>query len=168
MVGIDDRGDDVAAEGGTNLVEQVLIVGLGLGIGVVADHELRAVGRQTAVQRRRHARREITAHGRRTEQGDLRLLLPDQAAQHRRMGQRAERREDLVVGHPDRVGAVFGQLLLDAGDAVPQHYGFELDAQLVGQLPALGQQFQAHVGDRAVFELDIDKYVVHNRISSDL
>ena len=129
---------------------------------MVADHELRAVGCQTAVQRRRHARREITAHGRRTEQGDLRLLLPDQAAQHRRMGQRAERREDLVVGHPDRVGAVFGQLLLDAGDA------FELDAQLVGQLPALGQQFQAHVGDRAVFELDIDKYVVHNRISSDL
>ena len=74
VVGIDDRGDNVAAEGRTNLVEQVLIICLGLGIGVVADHELRTVGRQTAVQRRRHARREITAHGRRTEQGDLRLL----------------------------------------------------------------------------------------------
>ena len=84
------------------------------------------------------------------------------------MGQRAERREDLVVGHPDRVGAVAAQLLGDTLDLVAQQKAVQLLAQLVGQLPALGQQFQAHVGDRAVFELDIDKYVVHNRISSDL
>ena len=168
MVGIDDRGDDVAAEGRTDLIEQILVLGLGLGIGVVADDELRAVGRQTAVQRRRHARREVAAHGRGTEERDLRLLLPDQPAHHGRMRQRAERREDRVVGHPHGVGAVLRQLLFDAGDIVPQQHGFEFDTQFIGQLAAFGQQFQAHVGDRAVLELDIDEYIVHNGKSSDL
>ena len=77
------------------------------------------------------------------------------------MGQRAERREGLVVGDPDGVGTVLGQLLLDAGEALAQDDGVETDAQRRSQLAALGQQFEAHVGNLALLDLDIDEYVVH-------
>ena len=162
VVGIDDRGNDIAAEGGTNLIEQILVVRLGLGIGMIADNQLRTVGRQAAVQRRRHARREIAADGRSAEKRDLRLLLSDQTAHHRRMGQRAERRENRVVGHPDGIGPVLRKFLFNTGDMVPQHYRLEFDAQFIGQFAAFGQKFQAYVGNRTVFELDIDKYIIHN------
>ena len=111
VVGVDDRGDDVAAEGGADLVEQVFVLPAALGVFVVADHQLRTVGRKAAVKRRRHARREIAAVARRAEQHDLGFLLLDQAAHDGRMGQRAERCEHLVVGDPYGIGAVFGQLL---------------------------------------------------------
>ena len=91
MVGVDDRGDDVAAERRADLIEEVLILRTRLGVLVVADFELRAVGRKTAVQGRRYAGCEVAAHGRGAEQRDLGLLLPDQTAQDRRVGQRAER-----------------------------------------------------------------------------
>ena len=113
MVRIDDRGDDVAAEGGTDLIQEVLVLPTRLGILVVADFELRTVGRQTAVQRRRYARCEVAAHGRSAEERDLGLLLLDQPAHHGRMGQRAEWIEDPVIGHPHRIGTVFCQFLLD-------------------------------------------------------
>ena len=77
------------------------------------------------------------------------------------MGQRAEGLEDLVVGHPHRIGSIFGQLLLQTGHVVTQHDGFELHAQRRGQFAALGQQFETHVGDLAALHLDIYEYVVH-------
>ena len=93
VVGVDDRGDDVSAERRADLIEEVLILRTRLGVLVVADFELRAVGRKTAVQGRRYAGCEVAAHGRGAEQRDLGLLLPDQTAQDRRVGQRAERRK---------------------------------------------------------------------------
>ena len=161
VVGIDDRGDDVAAESGTDLVKQVLILLAGLGVLVVADHQLRAVGRKTAVEGRRYARGEVAAVAGRAEQRDLGVLLFDQAAHDGRMGQRAERCEDLVVGDPDGVGAVFGQFGLDTCKMLAQHYGFELHTQRRGQFAAFGQQFETHVGDLAALVLDIYEYIVH-------
>lgn len=54
VIGIDDRRDDVAAESGTDLIEQILVDLTRLILGMRADFEARAVGRQTAVQRRRN------------------------------------------------------------------------------------------------------------------
>ena len=161
MVGIDDRGDDVAAERRTDLVQQVLVLPARLGVPVVADLELRAVGREAAVQRRRNARREVAAHGCRAEQRDLGLFLLDQPAHHGRVGQRAEGIENLVVGHPHRVGAVAGQLLFDTVERLAQRHGFGLHTERGGQLAAFGQQFETHVGDPAALHLDIYEYVVH-------
>lgn len=161
MIGIDDRSDDVAAEGRTDLVEQVRVLPARLGILVVADHQLGAVGRQAAVEGRRHARREVASHGRGAEQDDLGLFLPDQAAQHGRVGQRAERSEGGVVGDPHRVRAVFGQLLLDSGHLLAQHDGFEFHPERAGQFAPFGQKFEAHVRDGPVLHFDIYEYVVH-------
>ena len=77
------------------------------------------------------------------------------------MGQRAERCEDLVVGDPHRVGAVFGEFGLDAGEVLAQHHGFEFHTQRIGQFAAFGQQFEAHLGNLAALVLDIYEYVVH-------
>ena len=163
VVGVDDRGDDVAAEGGTDLIKKVLVLLARLGVLVVADLQLRAVGRQAAVQRRRYAGCEVAAHGRSAEECDLGFLLFDQPAQHGRMGQRAERGEEFVIGGPHRVGAVFGQLGGDTRQFVTQHDGFEFHPEAVGQLAALGQQFEAHIGDLAALHLDVYEYIVHLR-----
>ena len=161
MVGVHDRRNDVAAEGRANLVQQILILRTGLRVLMVADHQLRTVGRQTAEQRRRYARGEIAADGGRTEKGDLGLLLLDQTAHHSRMGQRAERSELLVVGRPHGIGAVFGQLLGDIAQIMTQYDGFELHAERRGQLTAFGQQLQTHVRRYSVFEFYIYKYIIH-------
>ena len=50
VVGVDDRGDDVAAESGTDLIEKILVFGAGLHIRVVADLKRCAVGGETAVE----------------------------------------------------------------------------------------------------------------------
>ena len=161
VVRVDDGGDDVAAEGGTNLVEQVLVLLAALGVAVVADDQLRTIGRQTAVQRRRHARGEVAADARGAEEHNLGFLLLNQAAHDGRVGQRAERGQLLVVGHPYGVGAIAGQLLLHAGKILADNDRLELHAERRGQLAAFGQQFEAHVGDDAALGLDIYEYVVH-------
>ena len=79
------------------------------------------------------------------------------------MGQRAERREEFVIGNPDRIGSVFGQLGSDVRKFVAQHDGLEFHPEAGGQFTTLGQQFEAHVGDLAALRLDIYEYVVHLR-----
>ena len=49
-VGVYNRSDNVAAESGTNLVKEVLILFAGLGVGVVAYFKRCAVGGESAVQ----------------------------------------------------------------------------------------------------------------------
>ena len=49
VFGVDDGGHDVAAEGRTNLVQQVGVILIGLGVVVVADFECRAVGSKSAM-----------------------------------------------------------------------------------------------------------------------
>ena len=77
------------------------------------------------------------------------------------MGQRAEWIEDPVIGHPHRIGTVFCQFLLDTREVVAQDDGLGLHTEPCGQLAALGQQFETHVGDLAALHLDIYEYVVH-------
>ena len=51
MLGVHDGGNDVAAECGTNLIKQVLIVLSGLGIVVVANLQLSTVGGEATGER---------------------------------------------------------------------------------------------------------------------
>ena len=139
MIGIDDRRDDVAAESGTDLIEQVLVDLARLILGMRADFEARAVGRQTAVQRRRNSRTEVAAHWRGSEQRDLGLFLLENAADDRSVRQRAVGRETLAVGYVHDIGAVLGQLLFDAGESLSERERLELAAQRIGQRAALGQ-----------------------------
>ena len=62
---VDDRGDDVAAERGTDLVEDVRERLLRLLVLEVADLQVRAVGREAAAERRGDGRREVAPHVRR-------------------------------------------------------------------------------------------------------
>ena len=116
---------------------------------------------QTAVQRRRYARSEVASHAGGAEKYDLRFFRFDQSAHDRRVGQRAERIENSIIGNPYRVGSVFRQLLAEALYMVADDHGFQFHMQRIGQFPTFGQQFEAHIGDLAAFELDIYKYVVH-------
>ena len=97
VLGTDDGGDDVAAEGGTHLVQQVLV--LRALHDVVADEQVRAVGRQACAQGTRHTRRQVAAGGRRPVQHDLRLARADELADDAGVGQRE------VVGERRRAPA---------------------------------------------------------------
>ena len=86
-LGVDDGGDDVAAEGGTDLVQQVLVL-LALGcVGVVTDLQRGAVGGQAAVQARGNAGTQVTADGGGAHEAHLRLNFLEQGGNHAAVGQ---------------------------------------------------------------------------------
>ena len=151
LVVVDDRGDDVAAEGRANLQQQILVLDLGLRVGDVADVQVGAVGRQAGPQRRGHARRQVAAHRRGADDHDLRPVLLDQRGEHLGVGQ------GLVVGQPRMVGQIDGvdalgdQSLGQRADAGARQHGAGLHAQPIGQFAGLAAEFQRHVVQRAVF-----------------
>ena len=161
MVGIDDGGDDVAAEGRTNLIEQVLVRPAALGIGMVAYDEARTVGREPAAQRGGDARSEVAPHRRRTEQGYLGFLLFEDTANHRRMGQGAVRSELRIVRQPERIGSVASDNLIHLLEFVTEGERFQFAPEAVGQFAAFGEQLQADIGHLAAFRFNIYEYVVH-------
>ena len=161
MVGIDDGGDDVAAEGRTNLIEQVLVRPAALGIGMVAYDEARTVGREPAAQRGGDARSEVAPHRRRTEQGYLGFLLFEDTANHRRMGQGAVRSELRIVRQPERIGSVASDNLIHLLEFVTEGERFQFAPEAVGQFAAFGEQLQADISHLAAFRFNIYEYVVH-------
>ncbi len=103
VLGADDGGDDVAAEGGPDLVEQVAVLdALHL---VVADAQIGAVGGQADAQRRGDARREVAPGGRRPVEHDLRLEVAHRLGHHAGVGLGQVLAEQIVRGEVDRVGA---------------------------------------------------------------
>ena len=50
-LGVDDGGDDVTTKGGTNLVEEAVVLLAALSILMLADDKLCAVGSKAAVER---------------------------------------------------------------------------------------------------------------------
>ena len=58
------------------------------------------------------------------------------------------------------IGSVGEELILDAVELVADDEGLEFHAELVGQLTALGEQFQAHIRHLAFIVFAIDDYVV--------
>ena len=85
VVGVDNRGHDVAAESGTDLVEQAFVVLARLLVVVVADFERGAVGGKAAGERRADARPEVAADHRCAHEADLRLFLLEEVYENARV-----------------------------------------------------------------------------------
>ena len=127
---------------------------------MVADFKLGAVGGKTRMQRARHAGTQVAAYGRGAHEGNARLLLLEQVDQYGGVGQRRVGIQTLVLHLIYSVHSVGEQLILDIFQIVAGHYSLELDAQLVGQRAALGEQLKAHVGHFTVLILAIYYEVV--------
>ena len=78
------------------------------------------------------------------------------------MGKGAEGCEDLVVGNPYGVGTILSQLGGKVLDVVADDHSLELHAECVSQLTTLGKELQRYVGNLALLNLDIYKYVIHS------
>ena len=145
---VDDRGDDVAAEGGADLQQQVLVRPLGLRVGDVADVQVGAIGRHARLDRRGHARGQVAAHRRRPVEHDLRAVLLDERAEHAGVGVGLEMGQPGVVGRVDRVDALGDQLAGHVLDVVAGQHGAGLHAQPHAQFRGLAAEFQRHVVQR--------------------
>jgi hypothetical protein len=153
-VRVDDRGDQVAAEGRPDLEEQVLVGLVFLLDVVVADLEIRAVGRQAAAQGAGDARGEVAAVWRAADQEDLRLALLDLLDRDAGVGESPVQGQLFVVGEDDAVGAVGDDVLRQRVDVVAAQEADDFDAELVRQLAGLADQLEADFGDLAVGVLD--------------
>ena len=148
---VDDRGDDVAAEGRADLQQQVRVDLLGRGVGDVADVQVGAVGGHAGLDRRGDARGQVAAQGRGPVQHDLRPVLLDQRAEHAGVGAGLEMGQPRVVGRVDRVDALGDEPLGHVLDVVAGQHRAGLHAQPVGQIRGLAAELQRHVVQRAVF-----------------
>ena len=95
------------------------------------------------VCRRPAARRQVTADVRGAEQQHLGLQLLNRLHDHLRVTVGREVLQQRAVVHIHLVRAVVAQLRRDAVDVVAQQDAAQLNAQLIGQLPALGDQFKS-------------------------
>ena len=87
VVGVDDGGDDVAAECGADLVEQILVGAAGFAVFVRADLQGRTVGGESAGEGRRDAWPKVATDDGGAHQGDLRLFFLEELDEHGRVGQ---------------------------------------------------------------------------------
>ena len=97
MVGVDDSGHDVAAKGRSNLIEQVLVGLLVLLVLVGTDLQFGAVGGETAGERGRHARTQVTSDNGGTHEADLWFLFLEEVYENVSMWGRGIGEETLTV-----------------------------------------------------------------------
>ena len=88
-LGVDNGGNDVAAKGGADLVEQILIHLILFLQRVIANLQIGAVSRQADAGGAGNARRQVTPHRRSADQENVGLVLPHQVGCHAAVGQRA-------------------------------------------------------------------------------
>ena len=148
---VDDRRDDVAAERGTDLLEDVLELLARLLIGEVVDLQVGAVGREAAAERGGDRRSEVAAHVRRAEDHDLRLALLDELDERVAVGLAAEHLELLVLDEVHRVRTRLEERLRETLDAIAHEHRAELDAELVGEFASLAEEFPRNVAQLALF-----------------
>ncbi|MPM63049.1 hypothetical protein SDC9_109927 [bioreactor metagenome] len=117
------------------LTQEVLVV-------VHLHVQVRAVRAQAGVQTRGAAGAEVTADVGRAEQHDLRLVLLDHLADGGGVAVGGVVLQQGMVTDIDLVRAVAAQLLRQALHAVAQKQAAQLNAQLVRQSPALGNQLE--------------------------
>ena len=159
VVGVDNRGHDVATKGGTNLIEQIVVVLLGLGIVVGTNLQLCAVGGQSAGQRRRHAGSEVAADDRGAHQADLGVLLLEEVHEDVGVGSGCVGEQSFAIEDEELVDAIGQDLLFHlVPDARSGHHGMELHPQLIGQFATLRQQLLRHFLHERAFYLYIYKY----------
>jgi len=165
VVGIHDGGDDVAAERGPDLVEEVFVVLSGLRVVIVANLELGAVGGESAGEGTGHARPEVAADDGGAHEADLRFLPLEEIHEDVGMGSRRVGEEPRRVKDEQLVRSVGEYLVFDLpGDAGAGDHRMKLHAQPVGELAALGEEFLGYFGNLGAFCFAIYKYVVHGSI----
>ena len=154
MLGADDGGDDVAAEGRTDLIEQV---GVGHAFDlVVADPQVGAVGGQAGAQGAGHARRQVAAGGGGAVEDDLRLEAAHRLGDHAAVGQGEVVVQALVVRDADHIGAVGEERACERPDPGAEDDRPRPHAEPVGQLAGATEQLEADLGRRAGAGLDVD------------
>ena len=148
---VDDGGDDVAAEGGTDLVEEVGVEVLGFGIGVLADLEVGAVGGETGAEFGGDARGEVAAEGGGAVEDDLGAVLADQFAGGVGVGEGAEMLETAVVDVVDVVDTARDEQVGEFADVAAEEDGADLDAEGVGEFAGLAAELESGVGEAFIF-----------------
>ena len=163
VVGIDNGGNDVSAEGRTDLVEQTFVVLTALAVVVVADFERCAVGGESAVQGRRNAGSEVAAYHCGAHEADLGLLLFEEVHQNRGVGLGCVGIESLIVEYVELVHAIGEDFFFHlSGDAVSCGDGFELHTQFIGQFAAFGEEFARNFLYGVFIYFAVYKNVVHD------
>ena len=143
--------DAVLGQSG-GFLQEVLIVGQ-------VDVQVGAVGAQTGVQTGGAAGSQITADVGGAEQQHLGLDLLHGLHDHLGIGVGGEVLQQGGVVHINLVRAILAQLSGDAVHVVAQQNAAQLNAQLVGQLPALGDQFKGGGHHHALTLLAENPYV---------
>ena len=166
---VHDGGNDVAAERRANLAELVFVELLHATDAhfEAVDFEFGTVGGKAAVHGAGNARAEVTANHRCTEQANLRLLFLEEVHHERcvRVGGVGE--EPFGVEHMDLVHTVGEHLLFNSVEALACADAFELNAERVGELAALGQKFEGNIDNGRALNFAIYKYVIH-RLANNL
>ena len=162
VVGVDDGRHDVTTKSGTNLIEQVVVVILGLDVVKVTDFELGAVGGEAAGQRGADARTEVATDDGGAHQANLRLFLLEEVDEDIGVRCRGVREQALAIESEQLIHAIRQDLVFHlAFDASASHDSVQFHAQLVGQFTPFGEQLLGDFGHLCAFGLDIYKYVVH-------
>ncbi len=153
---VDDRGDDVPAEGRPDLQQQLLVKRVRLGLGDVADLQIGAIGRHPGPHRRGHPRGQVPTQRRRPVHHNLRPVLLDQPAQHPSVRSGLVVGQVLVFDEVNVIGTMGNQSLRQPADPKPGQYDPHADPQLISQLAGLPAQLQRDVVQGAVFLLGKD------------
>ena len=151
---VDDRGNEVSAEGRSDLEEQVLIGLVFLLDVVVADLEIGAVRRQAAAEGAGDSRGEVASVGRSADEEDLGLALLRFRDRHAGVGEGSVEGQLFVVGQDDAVGAVGDHFLCQRVNVMTAQQPHDFVAELVAQLAGPARQLEADVGNEAVGVFD--------------
>lgn len=155
-LGVDDSSDDVTAESGADLEEEILIDFAGASIGMVADLELCAVGSQTAMESGRDAWAEVTADRSSTHESDAWFLLLEEIDKERAVGERSIGIKARILHLIESINAVWEHLIFDTGEIVAGYDSFELDTEFIGELATLGEEFKAHISHLTILKFAIN------------
>ena len=163
VVGADDGGHQMAAEGGTGHLQVTVVLKLGvvhingrggLEEGLVLLHihvQVGAVGGQAGLQAGSHAGAQVAADVGGADEEHLGLLVLHQLADNLGVSVGGVVLQQGMVADINAVSAVaaqgLGVLLVDM---VAQQHAAQLNAQVVGQLAALAEQLIAGAQDDAV------------------
>ena len=115
---------------------------------------------QAGVQTSCAAGAQITADVGRTDQQNLRLVLVDHVADDLGVCVGGIVLQQRAVADHDLIGTIAAQLFCNAVHVVAQQQTGDLAAQLVGQLPALGDQFKGGGHHHALTLLAEHPYVL--------
>ena len=166
VLGIDDGSHDVSTEGGSYLIQQVLVRLTILLVLMRTNLKAGAVRGESAMQSRRDARTEVATYDVSSHQANLRFLLLEEVDEDCRVRLARIGSEAFCIEDMEFIDAIRKYLSLHfSHDSAAGSNGFELYAKRIGQLPAFSQKLLAYFGNLCAFKLAINKYTIHRALS---